>query len=481
MKNKPCIQCKQIVKTDYDALQKATKFAISTDDGMVCNGCRHLYFYCVDCSKYKHGDMYAGQTIDADCLCLSCAGSSDWCGCSRCEDYLNYSYDCYFTVASGGTVCEGCIDNYRYCDGCETHYREQCNCNHSELIKDYGYRPTPIFKLHSFTAKNKKSVVMISPDGTTYGQPYSTDKISNGHRGNECFIGIELEVDSDNSDIYFEAEKLMSKVNSDWIYLKEDSSISNGFEVVTHPQTFNVWKQRFEEFAPVLELAKRGFNSHNTKTCGLHLSLSRQAFKQTHLYRFSKFVYFNPLFIAKFSRRRLSLLNSWGSPFAITRGSEINVTDYVDYDEESLFGYNRFFLNCLGHAIYSTKSLVEDHRYGRGTALNLPSQRVEFRAPRGTLKKDTFLANIEFVQSLFEFTNGTNVEGLCPLMFKNFIADNNRFKHLYNWIDENIPSGDMLAHSLMYENNVLNEQEARQGKELSRLGNYSKIVETIGG
>ena len=463
---------------DCDEELTLNKHEEKTVNGFVCDECFSNYFYCVNCSQHKHDDNYAGMTIDDDCLCFDCSYGSNWRMCGDCEQYVNASIDCWYYIVDYEGVCENCIDSgsYHYCDNCEDHYRDDCGCRKSEFIKDYGYRPTPIFKLHSFTAKNKKSVVMMSPDGNTYGKPYLVDKVDKGHRGNECFIGVELEVDSDKSDIYFEAEKLMSKVNSDWIYLKEDSSISNGFEVVTHPQTFNVWKQRFEEFAPVLELAKRGFNSHNTKTCGLHLSLSRQAFKQTHLYRFSKFVYFNPLFIAKFSRRRLSLLNTWGSPFAITRGSEINVTDYVDYDE----GYNRFFLNCLGHAIYSTRSLVKDHRYGRGTALNLPSKRVEFRAPRGTLKKDTFLANIEFVQSLFEFSKVTNVEGLCPLRFKKFIADNNRFKHLYNWLDENIPSGDMVAHSLMYENNLRNERENKHGMELSTLTDYSKIIQTVG-
>jgi len=447
-----------------------------TVNGYVCNECRSNYFYCVDCSEHRHDDDYAGQTLDGDCLCLDCSCGSGWRMCSNCDHYVNANVDCWYYIVDSDGVCENCIDNYAYCDNCDEHYSDDCGCRKSEYIKDYGYRPTPIFKLHSFTAKKKKSVVMMSPDGNTYGQPYISDKISKSNRGNECFIGVELEVDSESSDVYYEAERLMNRVNSDWIYLKEDGSISNGFEVVTHPQTFNVWKQRFDEFAPVLELAKRGFNSHNTKTCGLHLSLSRRAFKQTHLYRFCKFVYFNPLFIAKFSRRRLSLLNSWGSPFAITRGSEMNVRNYVDRDE-----HNRFFLNCLGQAIYSTKALIKDHRYGRGTALNLPSQRVEFRAPRGTLKKDTFLANIEFVQSLFEFSNVTSVDDLCPLTFKRFIANNNRFKNLFTWIDDNIPAGDMLTHRLMYKNNVLNEYEAKQGKKLSRFGSYSSLLTAIGG
>jgi hypothetical protein len=461
------------------------------DGAIVCARCFKDHEKCCDCNELIHADEMIGHAVNLPTrfrrdsvgskhvkggfLCHECkmASARNWRRCDLCEDFAPMYHTRYVYDRPLIPLCIRCVSmSHLHCGSCNEYYINRCGCK-GDLIKPYSHKPISVFKFMAFTGKNKKNVFLRDIYGQTYGTPVNEKAYNN--RG--LYFGVELEIDSEDCDVYREAEWLMKRVNSDWIYLKEDGSLTNGFEVVTHPQTFEVWKQKFDEFEPVLRLSKRGFNSHNTSTCGLHISLSRNAFSQSHLYRFSKFVYFNPLFIAKFSRRSLSRLNLWGSPFALSRGNTIDVRDYVREDGND----GEFFLNCLGHALYSTRSLCQNHRNERETALNLPDNRVEFRSPRGTLKRETFIANIEFTQALYEFTSVTNVDGLCPLMFKKFIANNNRFRNLFAWIDERIPSGDMVAHSLMYKNNVLNEHETRQGKELTKLGHYSSLLETVGG
>lgn len=414
-------------------------------------------FTCYECEDEMDSSLIYADYV-GDPLCESCY-DAHYFTCERCDLVSNWS-DRY--NVEGSNWCGSCSDYHAiYCDTCDEYHEESCHVYDSSSIKSYDHRPSPIFKW----GKNLHNV------GSRYG-------LQSEGKEKTLFIGVELEMENTGSydstgDI---ADWLMNQYGNEEndIYIKHDGSLHDGFEVVSHPRTFNAWRSGIMD--DVLKLSERGMVSHNTNTCGLHLSLSRDAFTPSHLYRFSRFVYWNPYFIAKLSRRKPRQLGEWGNPFAYYRnGFQLPADYFRDRDQCELFQ------NSFGNALYTVKALATNFRNSRGTALNLPRERVEFRSPRGTLKRETFHANIELVQSLYEFTAVNGCRSLYPALFAEYVHNSNRFRNLSNWIDANINSKQMLLMSSHYVNNELNADEYRKGQRLTSLADYSPLNEMIGG
>jgi hypothetical protein len=454
--------------------------------GRVCPDCvAEYYFFCYRCEEdMDRGEHYYGTTAGGDDFCNHCSSFHYMCsGCNKffLEENTWYVHDIgeYYCTSSSFDI--GCLGIYNtLCGNCEEWYHydgdgcpNECDCETLEHhIKPYSYTPENVFGMHDYSkGKNTKESKKLAK--------FSTHGIITKGNSKKLFIGVENETENNGKHYHTQdlAEMLMNQFEGeDVIYLKEDGSLNDGFEIVSHPIAFNVWKTGIID--EIFQMTKHGLRSHETRTCGLHLSLSRRAFDRGHLYRFSRFIYFNPHFVGKFSRRKLSRLLMWGNPFYSYLDNE-NPTDVRSNIEGS--NYKKFyFVNCIGNALYSTRSLALNHRNDRGTALNLPRGRVEFRSPRGTLKKETFYANIEFAQSLYEFTQETSAENLKPFLFKKWVDKSNRFRNLSTWLDKSINYREWVLLDLMYTNNTLNETEARRGKALTQFRDYTPLNKMLG-
>jgi len=192
---------------------------------------------------------------------------------------------------------------------------------------------------------------------------------------NAPFFGIELEVERKNSK-GLKHKYMAGMIQHEHWYFKTDGSLTDGFEIVTHPMTFNYIQQNEKTFNDSLRLlVENGYNSYDANTCGMHIHISKNNFTTWHLYRFLKFFVENKDFIVSISQRKMEKLRKWAN---------------IEDDSDSSLIY---------------KSKKKDGNNERYVAINLQNKAtLEIRIFRGTLNINSFMKNIEFAHALFMYT-----------------------------------------------------------------------------
>ena len=298
--------------------------------------------------------------------------------CAHCGERIFRSDNCGTDTTP---LCEDCYeDHYTHCTGCGELIRRENACYRgddpychgcyysmpAQGISDYCYKPEPIF----------------------YGE---------GSR----FFGVELEIDGAGEDDD-NADRIMDITNAErtLAYCKHDGSLDDGFEIVTHPMTLDFHCNEMP-WAEVMEKAvEMGYTSHQAGTCGLHVHINRSTFGATEgeqeaaiarvLYFFEKF--WDELL--KFSRRTQSQLDRWAARY----------------------GYKDKPKDILDHAKGRNSA-------GRYTAVNLTnSDTVEFRMFRGTLKYNTLIATLEFLDCICEMAVYLTDQDLQQMSWTSFAA-----------------------------------------------------------
>ena len=360
--------------------------------------------WCERCStqhpryNWRVGSFYAGDLVfqqfekifGQEC-CQKCqeelfadaGGSDNFFHCPACESMEILDDSAYF---NGTRYCESCYDNCVYtCDDCGDQYWDgdghHCEEDGSHLINSYSYKPRPYFF------------------GTaTY------------------HMGFELEVESDGNSIRDGAEVIVNALG-ERIYLKEDGSLSQGFEIVTHPHSLNEYQQHFDWNA-LTKLRKLGFRSWDTSTCGLHVHVSRSAFGiannrrditkvQAHELRFMKLIYDNDRQISRLAGRRTST--------------------YATFEDK-------------GRLVDKVKHGAQHN--GRYSAINSEnSATLEVRVFRGSLKPERVLMALELVQCAVEYTRDLHVsasnKALSWMMFTRYVVDNtSTYPHLFTAMEK---------------------------------------------
>jgi hypothetical protein len=240
-------------------------------------------------------------------------------------------------------------------------------CSEERSIKDYGYKPEPIF----------------------YGD---------GNR----FFGVELEVDNagEDDDNAYEVIRTANRNGKEHIYCKHDGSLDEGFEVVTHPMTldYHLYKMPWKEV--LSELRSMSYCSHNAGSCGLHIHVNRSTFGDTTekqeecigrvLYLFEKF--WSELL--KFSRRSYSQLERWAARY----GYKDNPKEMLDHAKKG---------SCNG----------------RYSCINLQNYyTIEFRIFRGTLKYNTLIATLQLVNRVCSVAFSFSDEEIQALSWSEFVS-----------------------------------------------------------
>jgi L-rhamnose mutarotase len=339
-----------------------------------CSGCYHDRFsICDDCNETVRSDdmnTVQGRSGADRHVCDSCRRDYPW--CSNCDEYVHEdNYD-------GNDLCVGCASDSD--DDDDESY------DNGDVIKNYGYKPRPTF-------------FKVSENDNVY-------------------LGIELEVERGaNSETNH--TKMALLIQQDFLYFKTDGSLDNGFEIVTHPMTISYIKKHKNIWASILnELRSNNYRSYDTRTCGMHIHISKNAFTTWHLYRFMKFFVDNADFVTKISQRKIENLDRWA---ALTDKPS---DSYKEYTEDRLM-------------YKAKKKYGNDKRY---LAVNLQNPKsVEVRIFRGTLNDSSFFKNIEFVQALYDYTKSTPDADINLKSFLTFIKDNNEYPYLRKFInDKNI-------------------------------------------
>ena len=234
-------------------------------------------------------------------------------------------------------------------------------------------------------------------------------------------MGMELEVESRGRyDVADGAEHVLDKLGSDRIYCKWDGSLANGFEIVTHPHSLDEWHKLDWSFLD--DLKGMGFRSWNTKTCGLHVHVSRTAFRgsstltsEAHELRFLKFIYDNQRQSCRIAGRESA---------------------YAKWDDK-------------GNLIAKVKQGANNA--GHYSAVNTENTfTIEVRIFKGSLRKERVLSAIEFVHAVVEYTRSLRiVPKNKPLSWSRFVAwllnESNNYPNLITIIDESFDRDESLV------------------------------------
>ena len=361
-----CRICKELHKIDnmrYD----------TQNNDYVCDDCydNEYLHVCHDCGEITYDIQLV--SYEHKIVCQDCA-DSNYILCDDCKEY--YSEDNIHSDEYGHHLCNECYNvEYCTCQNCEeivhvdniyvvenreysNYYCQDCYIEFTNRLHDYSYKPTPLF-FHSTDERRVRTT-------------------------NFLFMGVELEVDNGSS--IGESVKYIQS-DCDWIYCKEDSSLSNGIEIVTHPCTLKFhMEQKYESLFDWL--TKKEWKSEDTSTCGLHVHINKDYLGSTievqDLNIAKIMLIMDRLWnkgIVNFTRRKNEELNRWAKRCTI---------EGIEY--ESLSGKD---------IINKSKVYKEGDRY---YALNLNNKdTIEFRLFKGTLKYTTFIGTLQFISNLVHY------------------------------------------------------------------------------
>lgn len=356
---------------EYEPYDDMSEF----DGQTYCEYCRDCNLtWCERCENYEYNDRCSKVNISGGAYqwwCEHCVENhAFW--CDHCEEY--YDDDYYASYEHNGEIfCEYCRDECLcWCDHCERYYydtegsydgdrdewlcydcQEELSNQPTDRVRGYHCRP----KMRYY--KNSEE---YTEDGTNF-------------KG----FGIELEID--RNDHSYAENRAVAHINNligGHAYYNRDGSLNYGFEIITQPHTREALTEL--NWQEVLKgLVRLGYRSHDLKTCGLHMHVSRELFGENEEERtenIAKTIYFYEAFwsdILKFSRRTAEQADRWASRYC---GAKPTIDD--------------------------TRKVAKGY-YGRYYAVNLTnSKTIEFRLMRGTLNYKTFMATLDFLMTIAE-------------------------------------------------------------------------------
>ena len=397
-----CLERNGIEKCEDCGEYHDETYHIDDKDKRVCEDCSNNYSFCNDCDTYN--EEMTEITIgwrETKHVCDHCAENSDkYTKCDCCSETV-LSEDVRNTdeYGHGDDLCDDCFnDSYSYCCDCSTivhhdnasftdngTYCENCHCG-SEHVHNYNY--TPILKF-------------------------------NGKLSKLPFMGLELEFEC-RRNLPEIAEKLHDDYINDDFYLKEDSSLDNGIELVSMPTTLDHWQgEEFSDnFSKMLQSIKnRGGEADSS--CGIHVHIDRRWMNIAHIEKFEQFFGLN--------KENLQLL----------AGRKNNM--YCNFR-------NKKSLEKLD----SNKALLNFNAFtgSRGAVNWANNDTVEIRIFASTLNSNSVQAKLELCEAVFMFTKQAHKKAIRSKsrwnIFINFVKKNaDRYSNLLNLITEN--KLDMVA------------------------------------
>ena len=338
------------------------------------------------------GTPVYGFTRSHNAICESCA-VDNWTFAYCCEVYvLDRYYDrqndmCGICVSRNYFTCERCEElihnDYYYEDGyCESCGEDE-DGDHQEGI--HGY--------HS---------------GVPWGDRTFHSELGAWRDGDHdtslTYYGIEFECEDIGHDYMGTLHTLES---GEYAHAEADGSLHNGFEVITEPATYGEWLNgnmgaTMREFhANMIELGA----TFEYRTVGAHCHVSRNAFTDdNHLARFAIFGTHNVRYMEKLSGR-----------IQVASGRYAHLDKYRSRTGASTSSQFR--------------NAIKYRNDDRSRWCNLTNRHtVEVRLFAGSNTFDDYLAHIEFITALIEYTrdltaNDCLMGALLSQSFTQYLAD----------------------------------------------------------
>ena len=358
-------------------------FAITRRDGSF--GCSRCSWGCERCEAYYASTERLDRTVGPETWCVPCRDQYAYlCQCclSHYPIRLMSSETIQPNVQSGNNICPSCIRRYYL--------------SHIDMVDD---RPVASYVKSGVQCLICGVIVapVVTPKRCSCGSgtlerpvhAYSCKPklIFRGKSRHKIHMGFELETKirrgDDSQEIHDAALFAMQALQiPDIAQLKNDSSIGGGFEIVTQPHTFEKYRDDSSILWETINTLRKvhGARSWDTKTCGLHIHVSRNAFSSgRHTHNFIEFIYRNPEMLKKFAGR-----------------NERHYATFGDCYRQDL--YEKQVLD-----IETKLSRPNDSQ--RGSAVNTQNEgTLELRFFRGTMNPSGVLAALGLTHAMVEYT-----------------------------------------------------------------------------
>ena len=319
---------------------------------------------------------------DVPLICPDCR--NDMLVCDECLETLPHRY---IRISSEhATVCrdccqENCIVECRNCGLTFCSEDETlCNrCNERRIIHDYCYRP-PVFNY--FGSRNESLFNYFGPNDEPQ---LASDSLKT------IFLGVEIELDG-GGESQEKAKQLIDKLGGkDKAYATHDGTLTDGVEIVTHPMTLEYHKESVDWQGFFALAGQLGYTSHDAKTCGLHVHVSR-----------------NALGIKRSTQERniaaiMMLYEKYWEQFVkLSRRTNKQIKRFAF---RYLTPMERDTL-CPNYLIQKAKTIS-----GKHFAVNiLNEETIEFRIFRGTMRYSSFIATLELCEGIVRFVREHTLE-----------------------------------------------------------------------
>jgi hypothetical protein len=252
-------------------------------------------------------------------------------------------------------ICEDCRWECSECDRTYQYEESMLECCSASGLLNYSWKP-PYWKF--------------------WKQLDSGSHWTRTHEQGELYMGIELEM----TNIASCSDEFLDMCGEDrdnpyFLFFKEDGSVGyNGGELVTMPATLEAFANKFP--FDVLDEGRRMFRlrSYAYESCGFHIHVNRDAFTPSHLWKFVKFQLNNHALCVEVGQRDSNVYASWHFEEKENR----DLPDYVKGKKSN--GRRYLAINFQNRAT------------------------VELRYFKGNLLKPSIMKNLEFVQSIYDYT-----------------------------------------------------------------------------
>jgi hypothetical protein len=393
----------------------------------VCPSCQEYYRTCIECgysdvtvhfckgSVDSEGNFYATYVSSPPdiktkpvSVCIRCM-SFLYQECTVCGIKSKNTRDFIFVRTLNSLadlpICPNCQEKKRrYCMKCDeevylgvnnnpvyeedTHIGELCPfCRQKHnVLHPYSFKPNTIFQ--SIRSKSNRKI-----DTLYYGAEYEVN-----FKGNISFRDA--------------AVQFTDKFGKEDQYLKEDSSLINGFEMVSHPYTWNYYRKNRKRWNEIINwLANHdGIGMEVYKSTGLHIHMSKKAFNSIHLFKFIRFFYDTN------NRKFIKMIAGRSNP------------GYASFEPEDQ------------NKICDFAKMKRNPSDNRHSAINLSQPgTVEIRIFGNLIDPFYFHKNMEFCQSLYLFTKDTSIKKTSVDDYLDYLDKttySNQYRKLLHFIQE---------------------------------------------
>lgn len=386
---------------------------VNCDGDYYCEDCaeHNGFLECSDCGEWHDCDDMT-ELPNGDVVCSSCL---DWsCTyCEACEEWApNEDVHDLFEIVYGiarparGCVCDECIEysgDFFRCDDCGRVFRTD---DRNESLSDYGDYCEICAEEHldEIEEENEEGELIMpnnyEPDFVSrtdldtiihgYGYKPRAEILSrHGESELRRKFGLELEVDHGEWSAREPVAKSITDLTNR-VYIKYDGSLSSGFEIVSHPGTLAHHMYEMPWRGICSKATKGGFTSHDAGTCGLHIHVGRKELGASDtdvndtIRKIKVLLYLHWDEVVRFTRRSSYEIDRW----ACRPRMPADFRRDMNIDREWAYRHIR----------------VHNDHDSRYTALNCENNAtIEFRIFRGTLKRDTLIASIQFCDNFVAY------------------------------------------------------------------------------